>query len=207
MMLKIAYVYPDLLNLYGDGGNLRCLCWRSRMRGVAVQVDEFPCGLPLPTDYDIYFIGGGQDFEQSVLLGDLKNMGKDAALCQIVEQGGGAHRAHMHGPARRRGASRQLRGNMRHQQGMRPHIVEHFVLVPEGEAGFVIRNDGSARLRRKRGMPGKRRFGKGIQRMPATDVFRRNGMGCQYGAHSGTMPPSPAQGKAGNCNLPVHAPR
>ncbi|HIU69363.1 MAG TPA: glutamine amidotransferase [Candidatus Scubalenecus merdavium] len=87
MMLKIAYVYPDLLNLYGDGGNLRCLCWRSRMRGVAVQIDEFPCGLPLPTDYDIYFIGGGQDFEQGVLLGDLKNMGKDAALCQIVEQG------------------------------------------------------------------------------------------------------------------------
>ena len=111
------------------------------------------------------------------------------------------------GGAGSRGASRQLRGNMRHQQGMRPHIVEHFVLVPEGEAGFVIRNDGSARLRRKRGMPGKRRFGKGIQRMPATNVFRRNGMGCQYGAHSGTMPPSPAQGKAGNCNLPVHAPR
>lgn len=87
MMLKIAYVYPDLLNLYGDGGNLMCLFYRCRARGIDVQVDEVPCGLPLSDGYDIYFIGGGQDFEQSVLLADLKSMGKDAALRRIVEQG------------------------------------------------------------------------------------------------------------------------
>lgn len=87
MILKIAYLYPDLLNLYGDGGNLLCLYYRCRARGIQVQVDEIPCGLSISDAYDIYFVGGGQDFEQSVLLRDLKTLGKDKALCRIVEQG------------------------------------------------------------------------------------------------------------------------
>ena len=127
-------------------------------------------------------------------------------LGQIMEQGGGPHRGHMHGTSRRRGPARQFRGDVRHQQRMRPHVVEHLVFVPEGEAGLVIGNVRVVGMGRQRGMPGKRRFGKGIQRMPATDVFRLDGMGWEYGAHSRTMPPSPSQGKAGNCNLPVHAP-
>ena len=89
---------------------------------------------------------------------------------------------------------------------MRPHIIKHPVLIPEGEAGFVIGKASGVRVCRKGGMSGKRRFGKGIQRMPATDVFRRDGMRWQYGAHGGTMPLTPAQGKAGNCNLAVHTP-
>ena len=71
--LKICHLYPDTLNLYGDRGNIVCMQKRMEWRGLKVDVDEICVGKAFnPAEYDIYFIGGGQDFEQSVLLNDLK---------------------------------------------------------------------------------------------------------------------------------------
>ena len=77
MMIKIAHLYPDMLNLYGDRGNIIALTKRMELRGISTQVDRITMGKSFNADdYDILFIGGGQDFEQDVLLEDLKK-GKD----------------------------------------------------------------------------------------------------------------------------------
>ncbi len=73
MELKICHLYPDILNLYGDRGNILCMEQRLRWRGIEVTTAPVSIGAPLrAADYDLFFIGGGQDFEQEVLLGDLR---------------------------------------------------------------------------------------------------------------------------------------
>lgn len=85
--MRIAHLYPDLLNLYGDRGNIMCLKYRCEKRGIDVTVDEISVGRPFDhSQYDIIFIGGGQDFEQNVLLDDLSR-GKDTEIKKAVESG------------------------------------------------------------------------------------------------------------------------
>ena len=72
MELKIAHLYPDVLNLYGDGGNIMCLQKRLVWRGLGASVARLPLGSRESlSGFDLVFIGGGQDFEQQVLLEDL----------------------------------------------------------------------------------------------------------------------------------------
>ena len=72
MELKICHLYPDVLNLYGDRGNILCMERRLSWRGISVETCGVPVGQALDAaGYDLYFIGGGQDFEQEVLLEDL----------------------------------------------------------------------------------------------------------------------------------------
>lgn len=72
MILEIAHLYPDLLNLYGDSGNVRCLQKRCEWRNIECRVHPLVSGADFDFDkYDIIFIGGGQDSEQSVVLNDL----------------------------------------------------------------------------------------------------------------------------------------
>lgn len=82
--LKICHLFPDTLNLYGDRGNILCMKKRLEWRGIEATVTGVSLGEKFnPDEYDIYFIGGGQDFEQSVLLGDL-NGGKGEAIKRAV---------------------------------------------------------------------------------------------------------------------------
>lgn len=84
--LKICHLYPDILNLYGDRGNIICMQKRMAWRGIQAEVTEVSVGDPLNyDDYDIFFIGGGQDFEQEVLLKDLAD-GKAKAITQAVNE-------------------------------------------------------------------------------------------------------------------------
>ncbi|MBR0413277.1 MAG: glutamine amidotransferase [Eubacterium sp.] len=87
MMIKIAHLYPNMLNLYGDRGNIIALTQRMNARGIEVQTDAITMGKSFNADdYDILFIGGGQDFEQDVLLEDLKQ-GKDVQIQNAIESG------------------------------------------------------------------------------------------------------------------------
>ena len=87
MELKICHLYPDVLNLYGDGGNIRCLTQRLSWRGLGVEVTKMPIGSKESlTGCDLVFIGGGQDFEQQVLLEDL-HRGRDRELIAAIEDG------------------------------------------------------------------------------------------------------------------------
>ncbi len=85
--LRICHLYPDILNLYGDGGNIRALENRLRWRGLGVSVKPLPLGESDDlTGYDLIFIGGGQDFEQELLLADLAR-GKGKNLRGAIEDG------------------------------------------------------------------------------------------------------------------------
>lgn len=87
MIIRIAHLYPDMLNLYGDRGNIIALTERMQARGIETVTDAVTMGKSLNADdYDILFIGGGQDFEQDVLLSDL-NKGKDVQINKAIHSG------------------------------------------------------------------------------------------------------------------------
>ncbi len=87
MIIRIAHLYPDMLNLYGDRGNIIALTERMMARQIDVHTDAITMGKNFNADdYDILFIGGGQDFEQDVLLDDLKK-GKDAEINKAIHNG------------------------------------------------------------------------------------------------------------------------
>ena len=87
MELKICHMYPDVLNLYGDRGNMICLRQRLAWRGIEAQITRLPIGSEARlSDFDLVFIGGGQDFEQQVLLEDL-HRGKDREIRAAIEDG------------------------------------------------------------------------------------------------------------------------
>ena len=71
--IKILYLYPDMLELYGDYGNIQVLKYRIESRGYKAIIDRYSIGDVAPNfnDYDIVFAGGGADNEQSILAEDL----------------------------------------------------------------------------------------------------------------------------------------
>lgn len=71
--IKILYLYPDMLELYGDYGNIQVLKYRIESRGYKSIIDRYSIGDTAPNfnDYDIVFAGGGADNEQSILAEDL----------------------------------------------------------------------------------------------------------------------------------------
>lgn len=71
--IKILYLYPDMLELYGDYGNIQVLKYRIESRGYKSIIDRYSIGDAAPNfnDYDIVFAGGGADNEQSILAEDL----------------------------------------------------------------------------------------------------------------------------------------
>lgn len=70
--LNICHLYPDLLNLYGDRGNIISLKKRAEWRGINVNVHNITLGDAfVPEKYDIVFLGGGQDYEQEIIQDDV----------------------------------------------------------------------------------------------------------------------------------------
>lgn len=71
--IKLLYLYPDMLELYGDYGNIQVLKYRCEKRNINLIVDKYSIGMDAPNfkDYDIVFAGGGADNEQSILSDDL----------------------------------------------------------------------------------------------------------------------------------------
>ena len=61
--ILLAHLYPKLLNIYGDSGNILTLKKRCEWRNIEIVVDEINIGSPI-SEHDIYFIGGGQDLQQ-----------------------------------------------------------------------------------------------------------------------------------------------
>ncbi|MDQ6641056.1 MAG: glutamine amidotransferase [Actinomycetota bacterium] len=59
--IDVVLVYPELLGTYGDRGNAAALVHRARARDLPCRVVEVGVHDPLPTQGDIYLIGGGED--------------------------------------------------------------------------------------------------------------------------------------------------
>ena len=87
MELNICHLYPDLLNVYGDTGNILILKYRAEKRGIKVNVSNISIGDTFEgKNYDIVFFGGGQDFEQTIVSKDLSDL-KKLALSDYIEGG------------------------------------------------------------------------------------------------------------------------
>lgn len=78
MKLSIAHLYPELLNLYGDRGNIISLKKRAEWRGIEAEVTEYKISDDIDFEnIDILFIGGGSDREQLLVCERLKEIKHD----------------------------------------------------------------------------------------------------------------------------------
>lgn len=88
MQINIMHLFPDLLNLYGDKGNIECMRKRLTWRGIDCAVHPFTmedADFDL-SDIDIIFLGGGSDREQKIVCHSLLEHKKE--LQDFVENGG-----------------------------------------------------------------------------------------------------------------------
>lgn len=85
--LKIGHLFPDLLNLYGDRGNISAMVNRMQWRGMSAEVLEYEINSDIDfKNLDIVLLGGGSEREQLLAcekLGGVKHEFKD-----FVESGG-----------------------------------------------------------------------------------------------------------------------
>ena len=70
LKISIAHLYPKLLNLYGDIGNIITLKKRCEWRDIDIEYEEINMGDKLK-EHDIYFVGGGQDKQQEEVAEEL----------------------------------------------------------------------------------------------------------------------------------------
>lgn len=86
-VLRVAHLYPRLMNIYGDRGNIMCLRHRCAARGIGFELSELGVGDRFdPGAYDLVFAGGAQDREQRGVAEDLIATKADA-LRAAVEGG------------------------------------------------------------------------------------------------------------------------
>ena len=72
MKITIGHLYPDLLNLYGDRGNIACMMKRCQWRGIEAETIEFNTGDEIDfSRLDIVLLGGGSDREQAIVCQNL----------------------------------------------------------------------------------------------------------------------------------------
>jgi lipid II isoglutaminyl synthase (glutamine-hydrolysing) len=85
--LRVCALYPDLMNIYADRGNLFVLRRRCEWRGIGFQLSGSGLGEQLDGDaHDIYYIGGGQDRDQLLCAEDLA-AAKREALHEAASRG------------------------------------------------------------------------------------------------------------------------
>ncbi len=86
--LRVCALYPDLMNIYADRGNLLVLKRRCRWRGIDFSLFASGLGDELdPEAADLYYLGGGQDSDQRLCALDFAEV-KREALHAIAGRGG-----------------------------------------------------------------------------------------------------------------------
>ena len=77
--LRVGALYPDLLNIYADRGNLLLLERRCAWRGIGFELRGIGLGEPLDPDaHDLLYIGGGQDRDQALCAQDMVDTKREA---------------------------------------------------------------------------------------------------------------------------------
>src|SRR2546430_239661 len=85
--LRVCALYPDLMNIYADRGNLLLLARRCAWRGIGFALSSVGLGEALdPSGADLFYMGGGQDRDQRLCAYDLAE-GKRQALHQAADRG------------------------------------------------------------------------------------------------------------------------
>lgn len=62
--VKIVLIYQSLLGIYGDRGNATVLAKRLEWRGIGAELELVEPGEPIPSDAQLYLLGGGEDMAQ-----------------------------------------------------------------------------------------------------------------------------------------------
>lgn len=87
MILRLAHLYPKLMNIYGDRGNIMSLRHRCQSRGIEFEITDLTIGDKFDlSSYDMAFMGGAQDVEQRRVAEDFRVV-KGPALRDAVEDG------------------------------------------------------------------------------------------------------------------------
>lgn len=78
-MLRICALYPDVMNIYADRGNLLVLERRCTWRGIGCRIIAAGIGDAIDPDaHDLFYLGGGQDRDQRIVAEDLAGQKSDA---------------------------------------------------------------------------------------------------------------------------------
>jgi CobQ-like glutamine amidotransferase family enzyme len=78
-VLRVCALYPDLMSIYADRGNLLLLERRCAWRGLGFELTEAGIGDAIDPDaHDLFYMGGGQDRDQQTVAGDLVEVKRDA---------------------------------------------------------------------------------------------------------------------------------
>lgn len=87
MKITIGHLYPDLLNLYGDRGNIQCLMKRCIWRGIQAKTITYELDDAIDfSELDIVLLGGGSDREQKLVCEKLQDIQPE--FKKYVEDGG-----------------------------------------------------------------------------------------------------------------------
>ncbi|OGE14277.1 glutamine amidotransferase [Candidatus Daviesbacteria bacterium RIFCSPLOWO2_01_FULL_37_10] len=87
MNLTIGYLYGDLMNIYGDTGNIIALQKRAEWRGIEVKLKIKSLKSKIKKgEIDLFFFGGGQDQAQGIVASDLESSGKGKIIKEEVER-------------------------------------------------------------------------------------------------------------------------
>jgi lipid II isoglutaminyl synthase (glutamine-hydrolysing) len=85
--LTVGYLYPDIMSVYGDRGNITSIVRRCGWRGILTEVLELRLGDPVhPDDVDVFVIGNGGESQQRLIAPDLTDV-KGMAIREAVDQG------------------------------------------------------------------------------------------------------------------------
>lgn len=209
--LRIVHLYPDLLNLYGDIGNIIALQQRAQRRGINCEIIHRSVGDPLDADeFDILFIGGGQDSQQETVGRDLIKS-KKAAITQAADNNqvilaicGGyqllGHSIELHSGAKLEGlhvidvetrvGQGRLIGDTIYEADF---LGEHAADMPhDPQILFGFENHGSRTYLGPQAQPlAKVLHGKGNNGEDAFEGARRNNVFCTY-SHGSFLPKNPA---------------
>jgi lipid II isoglutaminyl synthase (glutamine-hydrolysing) len=77
--LRVCALYPELMNIYADRGNLAILRSRCEWRGLGFALGSSTIGEPLdPEAHDLFYVGGGQDRDQIAVAADMAGPKREA---------------------------------------------------------------------------------------------------------------------------------
>ena len=84
--LRVCALYPELMNIYADRGNIAVLRARCEWRGLGFELASSTLGEPLDPDaHDLIYIGGGQDRDQIAVAEDMQETKRDP-LHELAER-------------------------------------------------------------------------------------------------------------------------
>ena len=77
--LRLCALYPELMNIYADRGNIAVLRARCEWRGLGFELASASLGEPVDPDrHDLFYLGGGQDRDQALVAEDMVATKRDA---------------------------------------------------------------------------------------------------------------------------------